>query len=81
MRKAISITIDETLIETLKENAPKGELSRYIETVLYKGLEFERLLNPKYVVDNTFSYLRELLRLRDNNLIRIKKVNTETKGE
>lgn len=68
-KKQVTIYLEEDLLEQL--NTETGKLNRRLLDLIQKGLTYEQQSNPKYIVENTFTYLKELVRLRDNKEIRI----------
>mgnify|MGYP004460430209 CR=1 FL=1 len=68
-KKQVTIYLDEDLLEQL--NTETGKLNKRLLDLIQKGLTYEQQSNPKYIVENTFTYLKELVRLRDSKEIRI----------
>ena len=68
-KKLLSVTIDEELIEQLKNNSVKGKLSEYTEEIIKIGLG-----NNTSAKDDFVELLRIVKRLnehRKNGLIRV----------
>lgn len=79
MKRPITVTIDDELFNKITEDK-SIKLSHRVEDLISKGLIYEEQTNPKYVVDNTFNYLKELIKMRDNKEIKITLLHTVDKG-
>lgn len=72
MSKQVTIYLSDELlnkIDSIETN--NTSLNKKILQLIESGIAKQEEQNPKYVVDNVFHYLRELIMLRDNKEIKI----------
>lgn len=72
MSKQVTIYLSDELlnkIDSIETN--NTSLNKKILQLIESGIAKQEEQNPKYVVDNAFHYLRELIMLRDNKEIKI----------
>jgi len=68
-KKLLSVTIDEELIEQLKNNSVKGKLSEYTEEIIKIGLGNNTSAKDDFV--ELLKIVKRLNEYRKNGMIRI----------
>ena len=70
--KQVTIYLSDELLNKISSiETNNTSLNKKILQLIESGITKQEEQNPKYVVDNAFHYLRELVMLRDNKEIRI----------
>ena len=72
MSKQVTIYLSDELLNKIDNiETNNTSLNKKILQLIESGIAKQEEQTPKYVVDNAFHYLRELIMLRDNKEIKI----------
>lgn len=72
MSKQVTIYLSDELLNKINSiDIEYTSLNKKILFLIENGIVKQEENTPKYIVDNVFNYIRELVRLRDNKEIKI----------